>query len=158
MTRAELLQAYNRCVSQRNSALRRLRKLQKKVAAGDGGQQSSSNRTIPVRTTHAREDSNEKSVANRRHRLYKALSSFLRLRPTADHAYAINDLIQHLTIEQRSELRALNSVQQERFLAQRDLCRHLRTQHFTPKVALTMRLENFLPTRALERANTMLSK
>eukprot|EP00965_Chrysotila_dentata_P250063 6209234-Pleurochrysis_carterae.AAC.1 len=42
-------------------------------------------------------------------------------------------LIQSLSVEQRCLLRELLSVQQERFLAARDLCKQLRAEHLTPK-------------------------
>eukprot|EP00965_Chrysotila_dentata_P031980 1066038-Pleurochrysis_carterae.AAC.1 len=67
-------------------------------------------------------------------------------------------LVQDLDLEQRSVLRELLSVQQERFLVSRDLCQKLRSDFFTPKAALTVRLENFLSTRAMDRANSVLSK
>eukprot|EP00965_Chrysotila_dentata_P041567 1378313-Pleurochrysis_carterae.AAC.1 len=49
-------------------------------------------------------------------------------------------------------------MQQERYLAQRDLCRQLRSDFFTPKATLTAGLENFMPIRSLDRINTALSK
>eukprot|EP00965_Chrysotila_dentata_P194889 6176655-Pleurochrysis_carterae.AAC.2 len=64
----------------------------------------------------------------------------------------------NLSPKQRAEFRLLTSVRQERYLAQRELCRSLRSKFFTSKASLTVRPENFMPTRAINRANTVLSK
>eukprot|EP00965_Chrysotila_dentata_P081099 2677016-Pleurochrysis_carterae.AAC.1 len=52
----------------------------------------------------------------------------------------------------------MSSVAQEAFLAKRDFLQLLKTDVFTAKKTLEMRLENFWPTRALERANTVFCK
>eukprot|EP00965_Chrysotila_dentata_P178358 5890626-Pleurochrysis_carterae.AAC.1 len=154
MTRDELETAYQRAVQQRNYAWRRERKRSKeasssaKPTAGVGGMRATSERT----------DAGEKATADRRHRLFKILNEALRRRPSSDHAHAIDLLIQSLSAEQRSTLRALSSIQQERYIAQREICRKLRSDYFTPRATLTLRLENFMPTRAIDRANTALSK
>eukprot|EP00965_Chrysotila_dentata_P085810 2831829-Pleurochrysis_carterae.AAC.1 len=44
------------------------------------------------------------------------------------------------------------------FLAQKDLRRTLCSTNFNPKAALTVRLENVVPTRAMDRMNTALCK
>eukprot|EP00965_Chrysotila_dentata_P047369 1571601-Pleurochrysis_carterae.AAC.2 len=153
MSKADLLKAYTRTVNQRNYAWRRIRRLLKDA---EGSKSSSS--SMHIRKTQARFGSSDKAVHDRRHRLAKTLSAMMRLRPVEDHAHAVNAIIQAFSVEQRAELRKLTALQQERFLAQRDLCQLLRSQHFTPKGSLSIRLDNFLPTRALDRANTVLSK
>eukprot|EP00965_Chrysotila_dentata_P224813 6194404-Pleurochrysis_carterae.AAC.3 len=110
------------------------------------------------RTTSERSDASEKATADRRYRLFKVLRDTICRRPPSDHAHAIDLLIQSLSVEQRANLRSLSAIQQERYLAQRDLCGKLCSDFFTPKATRTFRLENFVPTCSIERTNTTLSK
>eukprot|EP00965_Chrysotila_dentata_P228245 6196495-Pleurochrysis_carterae.AAC.2 len=155
MTKAQLLWAYNRLAAKRRCAERKVRHLRK----GSSASNAPPPKTRGMRKTVARDGSScEKVVADRRRRLAHTLQRMLDLRPIEDHAHAIDYLIQGLSVAQRQTLRDLPSVQQERFLASRDLCATLRAKHFTPSAALTVRLENFLSTRAMDRASTALSK
>eukprot|EP00965_Chrysotila_dentata_P161904 5347011-Pleurochrysis_carterae.AAC.1 len=49
-------------------------------------------------------------------------------------------------------------MQQERYLAKRDLVHYIRKDVFTARRTLDARLENFWPTRAIDRANRSLTK
>eukprot|EP00965_Chrysotila_dentata_P181898 6005656-Pleurochrysis_carterae.AAC.1 len=128
MSHADLLHAYQRAVNQRNYAWRRICRLLNPQSNPKPKQKS-----IPLRTTHARAGSSDKSVQNRAPR-------------DCSH--------QHVGV---TTLRR-SSARNQRADSARDLCTHLRTNHFTPKATLTLRLENFLPTRAIDRANTLLLK
>eukprot|EP00965_Chrysotila_dentata_P138561 4583369-Pleurochrysis_carterae.AAC.1 len=63
-----------------------------------------------------------------------------------------------MSVEVRSTLRTLSFLLQERWLAKRDFLNKLKNDVFTPNHALEARLENFWPTRAMERANTVFTK
>mmetsp|Transcript_35122 Transcript_35122/g.77283 ORF Transcript_35122/g.77283 Transcript_35122/m.77283 type:complete len:243 (-) Transcript_35122:890-1618(-) len=146
MTRAELEAAYHRAVQQRNYPWRRERK-HKRQDAGVAST-SSTMRNTSLRANTA----TEKATSDRHFRLFKVLRDTICRRPATDHAHAIDLLVLSLSAQQRTQLRALPSMQQERYLAQRDLCRTLRAEFSTPKATLTVRLENFLPTRSIDRA------
>eukprot|EP00965_Chrysotila_dentata_P072041 2379768-Pleurochrysis_carterae.AAC.1 len=81
--------------------------------------------------------SSNKVDTARRQRLFASLKEILDCSPSCDHPYAIDRVIQTFDTSTRAELRGLTSIQQERFLAQKALCKTLREQHFTPKATLT---------------------
>eukprot|EP00965_Chrysotila_dentata_P093454 3087043-Pleurochrysis_carterae.AAC.1 len=60
--------------------------------------------------------------------------------------------------ESRAVLRKLPSVQQERFIAQRDVLNKLRQEYWTVQAALDIRLSNFVPVRSMEEMRLILSK
>eukprot|EP00965_Chrysotila_dentata_P024172 800970-Pleurochrysis_carterae.AAC.1 len=60
--------------------------------------------------------------------------------------------------ESRVVLRKLPSVQQERFIAQRDVLNKLQQEYWTVQAALDIRLSNFVPVRLMEEMRLILSK
>eukprot|EP00965_Chrysotila_dentata_P099984 3303797-Pleurochrysis_carterae.AAC.2 len=100
----------------------------------------------------------DKAKLERRYRLFKTLLGIIQIRPKSDAPHAINMLVHKMSAAQRADFRLPTSVRRERFVAQKELCRTLRTNSFNAKASLTVRLENFMLTRAIDRANTVLSK
>eukprot|EP00965_Chrysotila_dentata_P118718 3925686-Pleurochrysis_carterae.AAC.1 len=81
------------------------------------------------------------------------------LRPAEDVPHIINRMILlAFPVDVREQLRALSAMQQESYLAKRALMKQMSTDIFNPSNTLEARLENFWPTRAIERANTVFSK
>eukprot|EP00965_Chrysotila_dentata_P100880 3332553-Pleurochrysis_carterae.AAC.3 len=161
MTRIEHEKAYKRVRQERSSAMKQVRELRRTAAAAadtsaSGGASASSNNTAgdSIRKTREWAGASDKAVADRRRRLYTCLKDVISRRPPSDHPHAINSLIQLLPVEEKTELRSLSAIQPERCIAQRDLCcKKLRSDFLIPKASLTVRLKNFMPTRAIDRAN-----
>eukprot|EP00965_Chrysotila_dentata_P001812 59796-Pleurochrysis_carterae.AAC.1 len=146
MTKPQLLNAYMRLLVKRNCAESKVRRLSRELDDKGGASSSSlSNRAAPmmrVRKTTVESGESSSSLSKavvdaRRRRLSHRLQSMLDARPPADHAHAIDILVQNVSSAQRETLRKLPSVQQGRFLASRDLCATLRSQHITPTATLT---------------------
>eukprot|EP00965_Chrysotila_dentata_P154214 5096712-Pleurochrysis_carterae.AAC.1 len=92
---------------------RRERKANRATAAEARGSSGGACRGLGMRTISERADSSERATVDRRRRLFKILSQTVRRRLPSDTAHALDLLIQSLTVEQRTTLRSLSSVQQE---------------------------------------------
>eukprot|EP00965_Chrysotila_dentata_P078320 2581145-Pleurochrysis_carterae.AAC.1 len=70
----------------------------------------------------------------------------------------LNEIMLGLPATARQTLRQLSSMQQERFLAQREVVSKLRRDYWTVQASLDIRLSNFMPVRAMEEMRLILSK
>eukprot|EP00965_Chrysotila_dentata_P133778 4424456-Pleurochrysis_carterae.AAC.2 len=168
MTKAQLLAAYNRLLSRRRCAERTVMRLQRGMQSAsvvDGCSRFWHNtaarvaggvRKVGASANHMRARKYLAIVAGACRAPCNACSTYSCL--VAKIMHAIDNLVQTLTPAQRETLRGLPSMQQECFISSRDMCATLRKQQCNPSAALSVRLESFLSTRALDRANAALSE
>ncbi len=135
---------------------------QRKVRSLSTGDSSLSATSAPnaiaPRKSAARETASDAAKQKHRKRAAIRLSAFLKLATEEDRPFIVNQLLDSMSTDERSVLRGLQSVQQERYLAQSDLVRHLRRDFFSAKAGLTVRLENFMPSRVVDKADSVLAK
>eukprot|EP00965_Chrysotila_dentata_P000542 17448-Pleurochrysis_carterae.AAC.3 len=142
--------------SQRNLAMRKLRAATKASATSIGGAAHTTGGQASQQLIHRKSAGRANITAKgKRQRQRVAAKMFLRLlelRPAEDVPYVLSRILLAMSIQVRAQLRGFSFNAQEYFLAKRESKKLPKTDVFTAKKTLEMRLENFWPTRALERA------